>query len=165
MHAAELVSTGAELLLGARVNTHARQLAESLKPLHVAFQRDVTVRDDLDVIAESVRDALSRVDLVFVTGGLGPTRDDITRDAVAKMLDRSVVLDDAYSRIIERGYERAGRPYTESAKRQALIVEGAVTLSNAENGTAYGSGQLTISLLFRATGGLGFTCHNQILSF
>lgn len=130
MHAVELVSTGAELLNGSRVNTHARQVAESLKPLGFVLCRDVTVPDDLDAIADAVRGALQRVPLVFVTGGLGPTTDDVTREAVAKVLGRSVVLDQRYARILQRGFEKAGRPFTESAKRQALIVEGSETLSN-----------------------------------
>ena len=131
MHAVELVSTGAELLNGSRVNTHARQLAEMLKPIGFTLCRDVTVPDDRGAIADTVREALDRVQIVFVTGGLGPTTDDVTRDAVADVLGRSVVLDEGYARILKRGFEKAGRSLTESAKRQALVVDGAETLPNS----------------------------------
>lgn len=130
MLAVELVSTGTELLNGSHINTHARQLAESLKPLGFDLQRDVTVRDDVEAISDAVRQALHRVRVVFVSGGLGPTSDDITRDAVASVLSRSVVLDERWAKVIQRRTERAGRSFTESARRQALVVDGAETLSN-----------------------------------
>lgn len=130
MRCAEMVSTGTELLNGSRVNTHAQALAQRLAPLGFELQRDTTVRDDLGAIEDAVRQALARAEAVFVTGGLGPTVDDITRDAVARVLGREVVLDEATSRHLARGYEKAGRDYNELARRQALIVEGAEVLSN-----------------------------------
>lgn len=130
MHAAELVSTGTELLNGGRINTHAHLLSRMLGPLGFALVRDTTVRDDFDAIEDGVRQALQRVDLVFVSGGLGPTVDDITRDAVARAVDRNLVLDAAYSSILAGKYETAGRAYNEPAQRQAFVAEGAVVLPN-----------------------------------
>ncbi len=130
MHAAELVSTGTELLNGGRINTHANLLARMLAPLGFALVRDTTVRDDLDAIEDCVRQALRRVDLVFVSGGLGPTVDDITRDAVARAVGRNLVLDEAYSSLLARKYASVGRAYNEPAQRQAFVAEGAEVLPN-----------------------------------
>ena len=130
MLAVELVSTGTELLNGSQTNTHARQLAELLKPLGFDLRRDVTVPDEGEAISDAVRQALHRVRVVFVSGGLGPTSDDITREAVAAVLNRSVVLDERWAKVIQYRIERAGRSFTDSAKRQALVVDGAKTLSN-----------------------------------
>ena len=128
---AELVSTGAELLSGRSVNTHARLLGERLGQLGIALQRDTTVPDVIDTIQETVRDALQRVDLVFVSGGLGPTNDDVTRDAVADLLGRRVVMDEASLHVLRERMTRAGRALNPARERQALIVEGAAALSNA----------------------------------
>lgn len=130
MHAAELVSTGTELLNGGRINTHAHLLARMLAPLGFALVRDTTVRDDLDAIEDCVRQALRRVDLVFVSGGLGPTVDDITRDAVARAVGRTLVLDEVYSAVLAGKYASVGRAYNEPAQRQAWVAEGAAVLPN-----------------------------------
>lgn len=127
---AELISTGAELLSGRSLNTHARLLGERLGRLGIALTRDTTVPDDIGAIQQAVQDAMGRVDLIFVSGGLGPTNDDVTRDALAALLDRRIVMDaDALALLRER-MERAGRVMNPSRERQALVLEDAVVLSN-----------------------------------
>jgi nicotinamide-nucleotide amidase len=124
-HTAELVSTGAELLSGRSINTHARLLGERLGRLGITLTRDTTVQDDLASIQAALRDAATRVDTIFVSGGLGPTNDDVTRDAVADLLHRRVVMDtDSLNRLRERMI-RAQRPMTPARERQALVVAGA----------------------------------------
>jgi len=128
--AVELVSTGTELLSGRVLNTHARTLATYLAPFGLVLHRDTTVTDEPAAIADAVRGALARVDLLFVSGGLGPTPDDLTRDAVATVLGRLVVSDAAAESHIRERSERRGRRFTPAIARQALVVQGAKVLLN-----------------------------------
>jgi nicotinamide-nucleotide amidase len=131
MIAAELVATGTELLIGRTVNTHAQRLGRALAPLGIALERETTLRDDRAAIAAVVRAALTRSQIVFVTGGLGPTCDDLTREALADALGRKIARDAvALSRIRVR-CERLGQAMTDSRARQADIIEGATALSNS----------------------------------
>ena len=128
---AELISTGAELLSGRSVNTHARLLGERLGRLGIELKRDTTISDDSLTIQRVLQEALQRVDLIIISGGLGPTNDDLTREAVADVLGRSVVSDEASLRALRERMRRAGRPLNPARERQARIVEGAMALSNA----------------------------------
>jgi nicotinamide-nucleotide amidase len=127
---AELVSTGAELLSGRSVNTHARLLGERLRAVGIELVRDTTVPDGLAVIRDAVAAALQRVELVFVSGGLGPTVDDLTRDALAELLGCGIVTDAAALAEMTERMERAGRVMNAARRRQALVVEGAEVLLN-----------------------------------
>ena len=82
----ELVSTGSELLSGRTLNRHAQTLGGRVRELGLELVRDTTVRDDVSAIRNAVQSALARVDVVFVSGGLGPTSDDVTREALAGLL-------------------------------------------------------------------------------
>lgn len=128
----ELVTTGSELLSGRTANTHARTLGDAIAPLGMDLLRDTTVPDSLSGIEDAVRSALSRVDIVLVSGGLGPTSDDLTREAVAGIVGKGLVIDDEALRRIRERYERSKRVLTESVQRHALVVEGADVLQNAE---------------------------------
>ena len=127
---AELVSTGAELLSGRSLNSHARLLGARLGELGITLERDTTVPDNVAVIRQAVADAASRVDLVFVSGGLGPTNDDITRNAVADLLGREVTTDAEALEHIRARTEKAGRQMTPGRARQALVVAGATAWLN-----------------------------------
>lgn len=127
---AELVSTGSELLSGRTLNSHARSLGRSLSGLGMELVRDTTIRDEIETIRDEISAALERVPLVFVTGGLGPTADDLTRDAIAGLLGRRLVPDgDALERI-RRFCEDRNRVFNRHRAAQADIVEGAVPLAN-----------------------------------
>ncbi len=126
----ELVSTGAELLTGRSVNTHAQRLGRALEPRGFRLVRDTTVRDDRPSIAEAVRGALGRVAVVFVSGGLGPTCDDVTREALADVFGRAMVTDPATLDSLRARYTRLDAPLTESRARQARVLEGAAVLAN-----------------------------------
>ncbi len=127
---AELVATGAELLNGGSVNTHAQRLGGRLEEVGFRLRRETTVGDEEADIARAVREALARTRLVFVSGGLGPTCDDRTREAVAGMLGRRLRMDARALELLRRHGERTGRELTESRQRQALVVEGAAVLPN-----------------------------------
>ena len=83
---AELISTGAELLNGRTLNRHGQVLGSMLRSFGITLEQDTTVVDQVERIAEAVAGAVRRVPYVFVTGGLGPTEDDLTREAVAMAL-------------------------------------------------------------------------------
>jgi nicotinamide-nucleotide amidase len=127
----ELVSTGSELLSGRTVNRHAQTLGEALAPLGLVLARDTTVPDDAAAIADAIRGALGRAEIVIVSGGLGPTSDDLTRDVVADLFRRWVVMDESARRQIHERFAHADRPVTAMTERHALVVEGAEVLPNS----------------------------------
>lgn len=128
---AELISTGAELLSGRSVNTHARDLGECLGRFGIRLTRDTTVGDDIETIQSAVRDAAQRVSLVFITGGLGPTNDDVTRDALARLVGQKIVMDKASLERLRERMRIANRPMTPARERQALVLSGARVLPNS----------------------------------
>lgn len=127
----ELVTTGNELLNGRTINRHANVLGEQLSRLGLSLSRDTTVPDKIDVVADCVSAALNRADIVLVTGGLGPTSDDITREALSAVLNRKIVLDRTALDAMSRRYAKLGRSVTASAERQVQVLEGAAVLSNS----------------------------------
>jgi nicotinamide-nucleotide amidase len=133
----ELINTGTELMLGRVLNTHQQWLCRELADRGWMVERQVAVADHGPDIERAVREALSRADLVIVTGGLGPTSDDITRDLIAQLLDRKLREDEAVLGHISRFFEVRHRPMPERTRVQALVPEGAVVLANP-HGTAPG---------------------------
>jgi nicotinamide-nucleotide amidase len=131
---AELVCTGSELLAG-RLNLYAPLFHERLAPLGFTITREQSSGDDLNSIADCIKGALKRADLVLVCGGLGPTFDDLTRQAAAAVLKRRLVLSKPCARILELNYKTV--PLPPNLKDQAVILEGAKPLENS-NGTAFG---------------------------
>ena len=132
----ELINTGTELLLGQVVNTHLRFLAEALFPLGLRIERQVAVPDG-DAIREALVESFARADVVLVTGGLGPTSDDITREVTAELFGMELVLEQSVLlAITQRLAKRAIKP-TDRTIRQAMRPSGAQVLHN-EHGTAPG---------------------------
>jgi len=147
---AEIITIGTELLLGQIVDTNAAYLARQLAAIGVNVYRKTTVGDNELRIAEAVRSALRRSDVVITTGGLGPTVDDKTREAVAAATDRELVLDKRLLAEIEAFFERRGRKMAENNRRQAYIPRNATPIRNPV-GTAPGfivkhQGKYVISL-------------------
>lgn len=128
---AELVATGVELLNGRSVNTHARRLGEALGTRGISLARETTVPDDRAVIAGALREAMDRVPVVFVTGGLGPTCDDVTREALSDVLGRPEVEDAPTVEVLRARCESRGGALTPSRRRQARVLAGAEVLANA----------------------------------
>jgi nicotinamide-nucleotide amidase len=133
----ELVNTGSELMLGRVLNTHQQWLCRQLADLGYVVSQQVAVPDAAADIQRAVHAALSRADLVFTTGGLGPTSDDLTRDVIAKMLGRELRENAAVLAQISKFFEIRNRRMPERTRVQALVPDGAVVLPNP-NGTAPG---------------------------
>lgn len=134
---AELITTGTEILLGEIVDTNAAWLAGRLRDLGINLYYKTTVGDNLERLASVMRQALGRSDLVVVTGGLGPTVDDITRDAAALATDRELVLNQQALADIEAIFARWGRQVHDNNRRQALMPAQATPIPNPV-GTAPG---------------------------
>ncbi|MGA2604972.1 MAG: competence/damage-inducible protein A [Verrucomicrobiia bacterium] len=133
----ELINTGTELMLGFTVNTHLSHIARQLAGIGLRLDRQVTVPDDRSEMRAAVEEALARSDVLIITGGLGPTSDDFTRDVVAELLGRKLVRDEGVAAAIaERVCKRRIR-LPESIYVQALVPVGAQVLPN-RNGTAPG---------------------------
>lgn len=132
----EVVNTGTELLLGKVVNTHASFFGQELFKLGLRVQRQVTIPDG-DDIKTVLNEAFPRCDIILITGGLGPTSDDITREVVAEMLGRELHLDESILEEIENMFRQRGLRASRANDRQAMVPEGAVVLHNP-NGTAPG---------------------------
>ena len=127
----ELVTTGSELLSGRTLNRHAQTLGRVLHTLGLNLLRDTTVPDDVKVIEEAISSALKRADIVFVSGGLGPTSDDVTREAIARLLGRAVVRHGPSVEAMRERYRKGGWVLTEQSERQANVVEGSDVLPNS----------------------------------
>jgi nicotinamide-nucleotide amidase len=132
----EIICTGTELLLGQVTNTHLGFLAQSLFGLGLRVERQVTVPDGV-AITEALKDAMSRADLIVVTGGLGPTSDDITREAAAeafgkKLIFHQEILDGIAAKFAERKFAM-----NDLQKAQAMVPESGVVFDN-KFGTAPG---------------------------
>jgi nicotinamide-nucleotide amidase len=132
----EVINTGSELLLGSVINTHLKLFAEAIFPLGLRILRQVTVPDG-DAIREALEESFQRAEIVFVTGGLGPTTDDITREITAALLGFELVPDDDVMQAITARFARRGLKLNERVRLQALRPREAVVLPNA-HGTAPG---------------------------
>ncbi len=126
----EIVAVGTELLLGETVDTNAAHAGRMLAAQGITVTRRATVADRHDEITVAVGAALSRSGTVIVTGGLGPTRDDLTRDAVATLLERPLEFrDDVWQELVTR-WQRIGRTIAASNRSQAMVPVGGTVLPN-----------------------------------
>ena len=134
---AEILCVGTELLLGGTVNTNATYLSKGLASIGVSVYHHSVVGDNPRRLKDSLNLALTRADLVILTGGLGPTYDDLTKEMVAEYFHRDMQMhEDSLQRITEY-FRQIGREMTENNKKQALMPKGAVVFPN-EHGTAPG---------------------------
>ena len=137
MKLCEIINVGTELLLGEILNRDAQILCERLAAMGISVQRAMTVGDNPGRLREDFLQALGRSDIVILTGGLGPTKDDLTKEVVAEALGLPLVEDAAQMANIEGFFRRRGLPLVESNRKQALVPQGCTVLYN-ENGTAPG---------------------------
>ena len=126
----ELINTGSELLLGRVLNTHQQWLCRRLSDLGYSVERQVAVPDTGRDIQQAVREALGRAELILVTGGLGPTSDDITRELIAELLGRKLHLDEAVWAGIQQFFAARKRLMPAHNELQAMVPEGAAVLAN-----------------------------------
>jgi nicotinamide-nucleotide amidase len=134
---AEIIAVGSELLTPDRVDTNSLFLTAHLNRLGVEVTRKTIVGDELAALRNAFSEAMDRVELVIASGGLGPTEDDRTREAVADLLERKLARDPAVMTRIEARFRQLGRTMSEVNARQAMVPEGATVLEN-DRGTAPG---------------------------
>ena len=133
----EVLAVGTELLLGQIIDTNSAHIGEQLALSGIDCTHQVKVGDNLDRIAESIRTALGRADAVVICGGIGPTHDDLTRDAVARVMGVDLVLDDVIADRIRAMFASRGRVMSENNLRQAMVPVGAQVIEQTR-GTAPG---------------------------
>lgn len=130
MPTAEIITIGTELLLGETVDTNTRFIARALREIGVDIFRTATIGDNHKRIAQIIREGMSRAEIIITTGGLGPTVDDNTRDAIAIAIGLETEFrEDLWQQIQER-FRRYGRTPTENNKRQAYVPESAIAIEN-----------------------------------
>jgi len=127
---AEIITTGTELLLGETVDTNSAYLAKQLAAIGLNLYYQTTVGDNEERIAAAIKSAVQRSDVIIITGGLGPTVDDMTRQAVASATGRELVLDPHLLDQIRCFFEKRGRQMGENNQQQAYIPKGAITIEN-----------------------------------
>ena len=133
----ELICVGTELLLGNIVNTNAAFISEKCAMLGLSMYYQSVVGDNPGRLEEMVKTAMKRSDIIILSGGLGPTQDDLTKETVAKVMGKKLVEDQKARQEIQLFLERRGRTITENNWKQALVPEGCQVLYNV-NGTAPG---------------------------
>ncbi len=130
----EIIAVGTELLLGNIINTNAQFLSEELSNLGINVYYQTVVGDNEDRLKKAIQAALNRADLLILTGGLGPTDDDLTKETVACLLDLNMYLHEESKSLIEK---YLNKKISESNLKQAYVPEGSIVLKN-DNGTAPG---------------------------
>ncbi len=134
---AEVVAVGSELLIPPRGETNASYITSRLREAGVPVAARVTVADELELLSSAFSSSLARSEIVIATGGLGPTEDDLTREAAAAALGRSLRRDGALLEQLRERFARFKRPMAEVNEKQADVIEGGVVLPNPR-GTAPG---------------------------
>ncbi|WP_027881831.1 CinA family nicotinamide mononucleotide deamidase-related protein [Meiothermus rufus] len=137
MFLAEIIGVGDELLYGETTDTNTAEIAQSLRPYALQVRRTLRVADDLDTLAQEVREAWAKARLVVLSGGLGPTPDDITREAIAAALGEELVLDPLVLGALEKLFEARGWRMPEANRKQAYKIPSASWIENPR-GTAPG---------------------------
>ncbi len=134
---AEIIAAGSEMLTPARIDTNSLYLTAELNNIGVEVVAKSVIGDDRDRLAAAIRRALSDSPILILSGGLGPTEDDVTREAVAQALNRKLTYSGEIAKALERRFARAGRKMAGINMRQAFVIEGAAVLPN-DRGTAPG---------------------------
>ena len=134
---AEILAVGTELLMGQIVNTNARFISEKLNDLGIGVYFHSVVGDNPVRLKDSLGLAVKRADIIVMTGGLGPTQDDLTKETVASALGSKLVLHEESLRKIEAFFNKLNRPMTDNNVKQAYLPEGSTIIEN-NNGTAPG---------------------------
>lgn len=134
---AEIITIGDELLIGQVVDTNSAWLGRTLSEDGIKVTQITSVQDDPNQIMRTVNEALARISIVLVTGGLGPTRDDITKHTLAKLFGMKLVRDEQVYETVRRQLAVRGIAFNELNQEQALVPDGCTVLPN-RNGTAPG---------------------------
>ncbi len=133
----EIIAVGTEILLGNIVNTNAAYLAEKCAGLGLSCYHQDVVGDNEERLMETIRLALTRADIILLSGGLGPTQDDLTKEAAAKVMGKELYLHEPSREAIRQFFAERNLEITENNWKQAMVPEGAVVVENP-GGTAPG---------------------------
>ncbi|WP_449540082.1 competence/damage-inducible protein A [Ferdinandcohnia sp. Marseille-Q9671] len=136
---AEIIAVGSELLLGQIANTNAQFLSKQLAELGINVYYHTVVGDNSTRLEDAIKISQSRSDLIIFTGGLGPTKDDLTKETIGRLLGRKLTFDSDALQSIEDYFKKTNRHMTENNKKQALVLEGSKVLPN-DHGMAPGMG-------------------------
>lgn len=134
---AEIIAVGSELLLGQITNTNARFISTQLSELGINVYYHTVVGDNAQRLLDAIEVAKQRADLIIFSGGLGPTKDDLTKEIIAQYLQTELVQDDSAMEMIEAFFAKRNYPMTENNRKQALVIKGSEVLEN-HNGMAPG---------------------------
>ena len=127
---AEIISVGTELLLGETLDTNSNYLAQELPEIGIDLLWATQIGDNFDRLIDIFNNAMRRSDIIFVTGGLGPTEDDITRETLAKALNESLTIDKKQEKQLRNFFSERKREFPEKNVKQATIIKSAKFLSN-----------------------------------
>jgi nicotinamide-nucleotide amidase len=134
---AEIIAIGSELLLGQIIDTNTSYIAKSLAENGIELVQTTMVGDNLQRMEEAIKDSIQRSRIVITTGGIGPTEDDLTREAVAEVFQRPLVFQPHLMEQIEALFKRRGFRMSENNRKQAYVPEGSTPIENPK-GTAPG---------------------------
>lgn len=134
---AELISVGTELLMGQILNTNAQYISQRLAELGIDIYVQTTIGDNHDRLAQTIREGLERADMVILTGGLGPTADDLTKETAADVMGMTLEYDEASLHVLKARFAAMQREMTPNNLKQAMFPKEAIILPNP-NGTAPG---------------------------
>jgi competence/damage-inducible protein CinA-like protein len=130
MPSAEIITIGTEILLGEIVDTNTRYIARTLRGMGVDLYRTITIGDNVERIAEAIRHSMQRAEIVITTGGLGPTVDDPTREAVARAVGVEIEFREDLWEQVMAVISRYGRKPSENQRRQAYVPKGSIGIPN-----------------------------------
>lgn len=125
----ELLNTGTELLLGDTINTNAAWIGQRMAALGLQVSRQTIVPDGI-AVKEAMAEAAARADVLLITGGLGPTNDDVTRDSAADLLGLTMEMNAGIIAHLEAYFAKRNKPVNEATKRQAMVPQGALVMDN-----------------------------------
>jgi len=131
MKTAEIIAIGSELLGRTRLDTNSLHLTGILDNYGISVKFKTIVGDDFERLTSVVKIAISRCDIVLITGGLGPTEDDLTREAVAKALNKRLISDEEQLKILKKRYAKANVIFKENSNKQSELIEGAEVIANS----------------------------------
>lgn len=135
---AEIIAIGTEILLGDIVNTNAQYLSKQLADNGIDVYHQSVIGDNEERVLEAFKEGFKRADIIITTGGLGPTKDDLTKEMASKYFNRELILDEESLKYIESYFKKNGRELKGGNKKQAYFPKGSIVLPNP-NGTAPGA--------------------------
>ena len=159
---AELLTIGNEILIGQITNTNAVWMAQQLNMIGVSIVHMSSVADKRESILAAFDDASRRADIVLITGGLGPTKDDITKKTFCDYFETELVIDDNVLKDVTGFFAKRNRDLTELNRKQAEVPKGCSVIRN-KNGTAPGIWMEKNNTIFVSMPGVPFEMHAMVL--